>query len=285
MQRVLLAVDDTAVSSEAAYAAAEIARALRARVTVLHVYTHEFPADQRSRHYQAAVALTERVAGVIARSRAFARAEVRCAETYAVADEILDVARTLPADFVVIGSRGRRPLAELLLGSVSHDVVAGAPCPVLVVRSARHLAHRGVQKILLAIEGDAESEALFMATAGLALGLKAEVEVVHAYYPGEEDLERDLHRARASHGEQAMEEIAARLRRAGVEVTTRRLTGQSGAARELAGEADAEDAGLIVMGSGRMTKLVDRLAGSVAEGVLHRTQRPVLLAKVPSAGG
>jgi nucleotide-binding universal stress UspA family protein len=73
MQRVLLAVDDSAVSSEAAYAAAEIARALRARVTVLHVYTHEFPADHSSPQYQAAVALTERVAGIIARSQAYAR--------------------------------------------------------------------------------------------------------------------------------------------------------------------------------------------------------------------
>jgi nucleotide-binding universal stress UspA family protein len=210
---------------------------------------------------------------------------VRCTQPDAVPHEILEVARTLPADFVVLGSRGRRPLAELLLGSVSHEVVAGASCPVLVVRSARYLAHKGVRKILLAIEGDAESDALFMATAGPALGLKAEVEVVHMYYPGQEDFERDLHRARLSHGEQAIADISARLRRAGVEVTTRRLTGQSGAARELAREADAEDAGLIVMGSGRMTRLVDRLVGSVAEGVLHRTRRPVLLAKVPPAVG
>lgn len=35
---------------------------------------------------------------------------------------------------LVVGSRGRHGVARMLLGSVSHDVVLRAPCPVLVVR-------------------------------------------------------------------------------------------------------------------------------------------------------
>ncbi|HEV8323649.1 MAG TPA: universal stress protein [Myxococcota bacterium] len=48
---------------------------------------------------------------------------------------ILDVARTARHDLIVMGTRGRRGLAELLLGSVAHHVVRLAPCPVLTIHA------------------------------------------------------------------------------------------------------------------------------------------------------
>lgn len=50
------------------------------------------------------------------------------------ASTIVDYAKNVKANLIVIGSRGRGALGSLLLGSVSHGVVHGSECDVLIVR-------------------------------------------------------------------------------------------------------------------------------------------------------
>jgi nucleotide-binding universal stress UspA family protein len=50
------------------------------------------------------------------------------------AAEVLRTAESLPADLLVVGSRGRTGLARIAIGSVAEAIVRGAPCSVLVVR-------------------------------------------------------------------------------------------------------------------------------------------------------
>ena len=50
-------------------------------------------------------------------------------------DAINGAARRAKADLVVTGTHGRQGIRRILLGSVAAGIVAGAPCPVLTVRS------------------------------------------------------------------------------------------------------------------------------------------------------
>jgi nucleotide-binding universal stress UspA family protein len=56
------------------------------------------------------------------------------------AGAILNVARVRQCDLIVMGSRGYGSLASLLLGSVSHRVLARARMPVMVVRAPENEA-------------------------------------------------------------------------------------------------------------------------------------------------
>ncbi|MET3290269.1 UNVERIFIED_CONTAM: nucleotide-binding universal stress UspA family protein [Brevibacillus sp. OAP136] len=50
------------------------------------------------------------------------------------AKTICEMAKEGNYDLIVMGSRGLGLLKEMLIGSVSHDVIQGAHCPVLIVK-------------------------------------------------------------------------------------------------------------------------------------------------------
>ena len=66
-------------------------------------------------------------------SQAFTTAEIISAAGNA-GEEILKLAEREKMDTIVMGSRGRSTASKLLLGSVSHNVLHNATCPVTIVR-------------------------------------------------------------------------------------------------------------------------------------------------------
>ena len=51
------------------------------------------------------------------------------------ADDLIQVAADVQADFIVIGLRRRSPLGKLILGSNAQRILLDAPCPVLAVKA------------------------------------------------------------------------------------------------------------------------------------------------------
>ena len=52
-------------------------------------------------------------------------------------DVIVDVAREIGAELIVMGTHGRRGVRRALIGSIAEGVLRIAPCPVLAIREPR----------------------------------------------------------------------------------------------------------------------------------------------------
>ncbi|WP_431913371.1 universal stress protein [Nonomuraea jabiensis] len=83
------------------------------------------------------------------------------------------------ADLLVVGSRGRSPVAGLLLGSVSRGCLHQAPCPVTVVPDRPRPA-RAYGRVIVALDGSAPSRHALRLAAEEAALRGAELHAVHA---------------------------------------------------------------------------------------------------------
>jgi nucleotide-binding universal stress UspA family protein len=136
--RILVAVDHSKPSDRAVLAARDLAVLSKGEVWVLHLREREMgfktgvlPPDETSEEAKAAVAASVQV---LAQAGVKAHGEVRNTVFGYAAREIVDDAREVDADVIVMGSRGRSDITGLLLGSTAHKVIHLSDRPVLVVR-------------------------------------------------------------------------------------------------------------------------------------------------------
>jgi len=74
----------------------------------------------------------ERIEQRLRKKKINCRSEIHFGVVY---ETIIEVAKRLKADLIVVSTHGRSSLAHVMLGSVAERVVRGAPCPVLSVRT------------------------------------------------------------------------------------------------------------------------------------------------------
>ena len=138
IKKILLPVDFSKGSDLAARFAISLAQEYKAKLHVLHVYDPVPQYDYLAKDYleDRKKKLEEALANVVpAETKATIEVEEILAEARPVHHTIVEKARELGDDVIVIATHGRTGLAHVFLGSVAEHVIRHAACPVLVVRN------------------------------------------------------------------------------------------------------------------------------------------------------
>lgn len=147
-RRILVAIDGSHASERALDEGIAIARLSHAELRVIHVVDDlsvSMAFNPYAGYYTGELISQLRQAGAQLLARAAARASAAGAVVYTalyddlglpVQERILEIARSWPADLIVMGTHGRRGVGRVLLGSCAEGVLRDAPVPVLLVRAA-----------------------------------------------------------------------------------------------------------------------------------------------------
>nr|HID58254.1 universal stress protein [Desulfobacterales bacterium] len=130
-KRILVATDGSEFSDEALRQAVSLAKKNNARLTAVSVaYT--------ARPWVLKDAIRQEAEKALLRAKELAEQEgvvlrTRIEEGYPF-EKIIEVAKELKSDLIVMGSHGHTGIGKILIGSVTERVIGGAPCPVLVAQ-------------------------------------------------------------------------------------------------------------------------------------------------------
>ena len=140
IKKILVAVDGSEGSCRAAAFAAELARSTASSLTLIHVLNAEGMILPGASALSSEELLAARDRGAepafsAARAAIGSGLELDIEATIGKPSmEIVRYAKENDTDLIVMGSRGRSDVEELLLGSVSSQVIHHAPCSVTIVR-------------------------------------------------------------------------------------------------------------------------------------------------------
>ena len=144
LKRILVPIDFSACSTKALQYALPLAKEHKAAITLLYVVAPAYSAGEYGGIDYAQLDASMKDGGERELAK-LALDEVRgevstdtLVRVGSPALEIVEIARSLPADLIVISTHGRTGLKHVVLGSVAEHVVQRAPCPVLVVREREH---------------------------------------------------------------------------------------------------------------------------------------------------
>jgi nucleotide-binding universal stress UspA family protein len=144
-QHILISTDGSEIAQKGVDHGLALAKALGAKVTIIMVSESLFKfvggesglsatAYLEYTEYQRDAAVKVLASGSEAAERAGIEADTVLLENNLPAEAIVQTAKARNCDLIAMSSHGRRGLSRLILGSVTSEVLANSPVPVLVVR-------------------------------------------------------------------------------------------------------------------------------------------------------
>jgi len=202
------------------------------------------------------------------------------------ADGILETAKQVGADLIVIGTHGFSGFQHLILGSVAERVLRRALCPVLTVPPrARKTSKLPLQRVLCPVDfGDASMAALELA-ASIASEGDADLTVLHVLEPGADAdpltsrpiTVPEYHQLRHDQACTQLKSMIDSDMREWCRPSTRIVRGKP--YREILGVAAEDEADLIVMGIHGRNPVDVALFGSTTNHVVRSATCPVMTVK------
>ncbi len=247
-----------------AAAARVLAGRRRSQVLIIHVCLTPltaaiFPETTVRRDIESQVeaqGLVEEAVRRLRRAGVTASGQVVSESIASTADLVIRAATDFHADLLITGSRGLTALHRLIEGSVSHQLLSRAPCPILCLPSG--LPRLDLRHIVLAWDGSPAARSALSVAGRVSRTHGASLAAIHVGRKGAEPVLSGLP--------------------AGLSLTVAN-EGPDGVADTLNQAAHAAGAGLVVMGSHGRGDLAAMVLGSVTHRLLAISERPILVVR------
>jgi len=212
------------------------------------------------------------------------------------AEMLVEISEARTPDLIVLGAKGLRATAGILLGGVAQQVVEYARCPVLVIRAP----YQGFCRVLLVTDGSPSSQSAVRYLGKFPFRENMDLRLLHvlppprppvlmepyygawqtvyAAYPTPE-LEEAVRKRETTRGEALLARTCSLLKRRGIESTP--VLARGDAATEIIDYAGKNRIDLIVAGSRGLSQFKSLWMGSVSRKVVHYSACSVLIVKGP----
>ena len=286
---VMCALEDTRVSGHAFQASKWLAESLRAPLLAVHVFD-PMGVPIRPRQEMLAAGLDSEDLERAARLGAQRLVDDAAKEASDV-ELTAELVEGLPvpelhrrvtearARLLVAGTAARAGLDRLLIGSVTSELAAGAPCPLIAVTRGAVLADRG--PVLAGYDGSEHSLRAARHAAALAAGLDRSLVLLHVA-DGDERVDINPELADELAGA-AVRGLGAEPTRPPLDLKVTLAVEEGDPVEVLVQVARERSAALLVAGSRGRGMLRSTLLGSVSTGLVRAAGRPVAVIS-PAAG-
>ncbi len=297
LNRILFPTDFSPGSERALDTALALAQEFDAELHMLHAVVlhaddpndpaHHFPDAEEVRLRLEKTANQRMESGIAERAAGSLKIQHSHRRGFSVAPTILEHALEFDPDLIVMSTHGRRGLDNILLGSVTEEVVRFANCPVLTVRSGEEApAFPSTAPILVPVDFSEHSRQALTLARDIAATFGSKVCALHVFerpihpeiYLGGMPLDSpDFHTVEGSLRE-ALATFVAETPGAEVPVVSLDVVEGRAVPAILDFVLDS-GAGLVVIATHGLTGLAHVLLGSVSEKVVRRATCPVLSVK------